>query len=383
MKKAGFLILSFLIFFAFLSCGGSKKSSTSNNIVIGAIFSLSGEDAFIGSEARDGALLAFQRINARGGLLGKRLDFISEDDEGSDAKAVQIFNKLITENGAHFIIGSSAVGTTRALSQEAQQNQILFISPVVSDAGITKAGDFVFRVCLVDSRQGIVGADFAHETLSAGRAAVLYNTLSEYSSGLALGFKNEFSELGGEIVADETYQAGETDFSAQIARISAARPDVIYLPNFNKDVAIQAKQLREKGISAALLGGDSWNGLTDIAGDELLNSYWTVSFSNDTQDARGREFIKSFNNRYVRLPSYYAALGYDAMYLLAEAINAAGSFDGPAVKDAMTKINTLFETGNIRFDADRNPVKGATVVEIIKQDNGSLFNSYSTFVNPN
>ena len=383
MKKAALLIIFIFLVLGFMGC--SRSSSSAGNraadvTTIGVIFTLSGSDEFIGTEAKDGALFAFQRINSRGGVLGKRLDFIVEDDEGDPAKAIAAFNKLTTQNGAKFIIGSSSFETSNAIAQLAQQNQVLLISPLVSNVGLTKAGDYVFRVIFDNYRQGIIGADFAFDTLEARRAAILYNSDAEYNTSLADGFRTQFKELGGQVTADETYHSGDTDFSAQIARIKAANPGVIYLPNLAKDAALQAKQLRAQGISVPLLGGDGWDGVIDIATDEVLNSFWTVSFSTTTTDPRGREFLKAFNNRFIRYPTYYAALGNDAMYLLAEAMTAAGTFDVAAVRDALAKTNATHETGIIRFDSDGNPIKGGAVAEIIRQDDGSLYNSYKAIV---
>jgi branched-chain amino acid transport system substrate-binding protein len=378
MKKATFLLLSCFIAFVFLSCNKSDKGKNTNDLVIGSIFTLSGPDAFEGTEARDGALYAFQRFNQKGGILGKRIVFLSEDDEGSEAKAVELFNKLTGEDGAKYIIGPDKLEAAMAVARQAQQNQIVLICPTISGGEITKTGDYIFRVIFTDFRQGVVGAAFAYESLESRRAAILCNSEAEYNSGLASGFRSKFTELGGSVVADESYKTGQADFGVQIAKIKAANPDLIYLPNDAGDVAKQVKLLRSQGISVPLLGGDRWESLVENAGDEALNCFYTISYSTVTTDIRNVEMRKSFYNRYVRNPSYYAALGYDAMYLLNDAITKAGGFEPSAVKDAMSTLSSLYETGNISFDADRNPIKGASIVEIVKQDDGSLVNSYMT-----
>jgi branched-chain amino acid transport system substrate-binding protein len=382
MKKLPFLLC--IIAFAFWGCKDSgkkgSKSGSGDEIVFGTIFSLSGKDSFIGAEVRDGAMLAFQRINQRGGILGKRLGFLSEDDESNEAKALEMFNKLTSENGVKFFIGPNTFEPAIAVARQAQQNQVIFISPSVPDEELTKVGDYIFRVIFTDYRQGIVGADFAYDTLKSRRAAILCNSEVDYSIGLANGFRNHFNELGGVVVAEESYKVGDGNFNAQIARIKADNPDLIYLPNDANDAAKQANEFRAQGISVPLVGGDAWDSLAKIGGDELLNCFYTISFATETTDIRGGEFRKSFTNRYVRPPSYYAALGYDAIYLLADAISAAGSLEPAAVKDAMVRINGLYETGAIRFDADRNPVKGAMIVEIIKNDNRGIAKSSTVII---
>jgi len=381
MKKLPFLLC--IMAFAFFGCKDSgkkgSKSGSGDELVFGTIFSLSGKDSDIGAEIKDGAMLAFQRINQRGGILGKRLDFLSEDDESNEAKALEMFNKLTSENRVKLFIGPNTFEPAIAVARQAQQNHVIFISPSVTDEELTKVGDYVFRVIFTNYRQGVVGADFAYNTLNSRRAAILYNSEVDYSIGLADGFRTHFNELGGSVVADESYKIGD-DFKAQIARIKSGNPDVIYLPNDANDAVKQAKDLRALGISVSLVGGDAWDNLVDIGGDEMLNSFYTVSFAAETTDIRGGEFRKSFTNRYVRPPSYYAALGYDAIYLLADAISAAGSWEPAAVKDAMAKINGLYETGAIRFDENRNPVKGAMIVEIIKNDNGDIAKSSNVII---
>jgi len=360
-----------------LSC----KKKEGDSVSVGAIFPLSGAVAFYGNESRDGALLAIEEINAAGGLLGKKLVLLSEDDEGDAAKAVNALTKLTTRDKVSFVIGSSTSGPTQAMSTLAQSNKVVLVSPSATNINVTKAGDFIFRACFIDPFQGVVGADFAYGTLGSRRAAILYDAGADYNAGLADSFRNQFKAIGGQVVADEAYQTGDVDFNAQITRIKAGNPDVVYLPNYYNDVSLQAKQLRDQGITCALVGGDGWDSLTDNAGDEILNGFWSSGFASDTTDPKGVAFVKAFQSKYNRLASQFAALGYDAMMLVIDGIKAAGSFDPAAVKDAIAKINGPYVTGNIRYDSDRNPIKGAAILEIVKQ-NGKLVNAYKTTVNP-
>jgi branched-chain amino acid transport system substrate-binding protein len=182
-------------------------------------------------------------------------------------------------------------------------------------------------------------------------------------------------------VADEAYQSGDVDFNAQVTRIKSANPDVVYLPNYYNDVALQAKQLRAQGITVPLVGGDGWDGLIDNAGDEALDGYWSAGFAADTTDPKGQAFVAAYTGKFNKPASQFSALGYDTMMLVADGIKAAGTFDTAAVKDAMAKLNGVYVTGSIRFDADRNPIKGAAILEIVSQG-GKLVNAYKTTVNP-
>jgi branched-chain amino acid transport system substrate-binding protein len=359
----------------------SCKAKDSDTVSIGAVLPLSGGVAFYGNESRDGALLAIDEINAAGGLLGKKLALIAEDDEGNAEKTINAFTKLTTRDKVTFVIGSSTSGATQAMCPLAQQNKVVLISPSATNETVTKVGDYIFRACFIDPFQGVVGADFAYGTLGSRRAAVLYDAGADYNTGLAEAFKNQFRAIGGQVVADEAYQSGDVDFNAQVTRIRANNPDVVYLPNYYNDVTLQAKQLRDQGVTCPLIGGDGWDSLIDNAGDEVLGCYWSSGFAADTTDPKGVAFVRAFQSKYNRTASQFAALGYDAMMLVADGIKAAGTFNTPAVKDAMAKLSGTYVTGNIRFDSDRNPIKGAAILEIVRQG-GKLANAFKTTVNP-
>jgi branched-chain amino acid transport system substrate-binding protein len=374
-----------LVLFAIASCVATMAfaggTSDTDSVTIGAVFPLSGGVAFYGTESRDGALLAIEEINAAGGLLGKRLTLIAEDDEGDGAKSQTAFTKLTTRDRVSFVIGSSTSGATMAMTTLAQAGKVVLISPSATNEAVTRAGDYVFRACFIDPFQGVVGADFAYDTLRARRAAVLYDAGADYNTGLADSFKRQFRAIGGQVVADEAYQTGDVDFNAQVTRIRATNPDVVYLPNYYNDVLLQARQLRAQGINVALIGGDGWDGLIEEAGDEVLNGYWSSGFAADTTDPKGVAFVRAFTAKFNRPASQFAALGYDAMMLLANGIKAANTFDTAAVKNAMAKLSGSYVTGNIRFDANRDPIKGAAILEIVRRG-GVLANAYKTTVNP-
>ncbi|MDR2631532.1 MAG: ABC transporter substrate-binding protein [Spirochaetaceae bacterium] len=382
MKKLWFVVLALCCAASLaFAAGGQAGGASSDTVAIGAVFPLSGGVAFYGTESRNGALLAIDEINAAGGLLGKKLTLIAEDDEGNAEKSVNAFTKLTTRDRVSFILGSSTSGATMAMTSLAQQNKIVLISPSATNIDVTKAGDYIFRACFIDPFQGVVGADFAYDTLRARRAAILYDAGADYNTGLAESFRNQFKAIGGQVVADEAYQSGDVDFNAQVTRIRAGNPDIVYLPNYYNDVALQAKQLRAQGVNCALLGGDGWDGLIDNAGDEALNGFWSAGFAADTTDPKAQAFVKAYEAKFNSTASQFAALGYDTMMLVVDGIKAAGSFDTAAVKTAMAKLSGPYVTGNIRFDANRDPIKGAAILEIVKKD-GKLANAYKTTVNP-
>jgi branched-chain amino acid transport system substrate-binding protein len=378
MKKLLALLVVALCVVSMAFAGGTKDSDT---VTIGAIFPLSGSLAYYGTETRDGVQFAIDEINAAGGLLGKKIAVIFEDDEGNSEKTVNAFTKLTSRDKVNYIIGSVTSGATQAICPLAQRNRILLISPSATNIDITKAGDYIFRACFIDPFQGVVGADFAFQTLGLRRASVLYDAGADYNTGLAEAFKDRFKALGGQLVADEAYQSGDVDFNAQVTRIKAANPDMVYLPNYYNDVTLQVKQLRDQAVNCTLVGGEGWDGLIDLSGDEILGSYWSAAFASDTTDPKGVAFINAYRAKTGKTASMFVALGYDSMMLVADAIKAAGTFDTSVVKNSLAKVSGTYVTGNIRFDADRNPIKGAVILEITKRD-GKLTNVYKTTVNP-
>jgi len=378
MKKSA--VISFLLasVMALTSCG--KKET--NEIVIGGIFPLSGGVAVYGVECKNGIDLAIEEINAAGGVNGKNIVLISEDDEGNPDKTVNAYQKLTSKDGVKLIIGSLTSGCTQAITNRAQAQKVVQIAPAATAPAITDAGDFIFRTCYTDPFQGKVGGKFASEDLGAKTAAILYDTGNDYSVGLTENFEAAFTAAGGTIVSKEAYTTNDKDFNAQLTKIKSANPDVIYLPDYYNVVALISKQLRAQGINVPIIGADGWDGILGNAGDEVLNGFYSNHYAVDSTSASVQNFVKAFNAKYSKDPNAFAALGYDSVYLLKDAILKAGSADSVAVKDALASISGEYVTGNLSFDAKHNPVKSAVMLEIIKADDGSLKTVYKTTVNP-
>lgn len=378
MKKQILIIAALVTAAGALFCGCKGGSDT---IKIGGIFPLSGNVAVYGIEARNGILLAIEEINAQGGVNGKKFELISEDDEGNPEKSVNAYNKLTAKDKVNIIIGSLTSGCTIAVTTKAQTQKVVLVAPAATAEAVTDAGDFIFRACFIDPFQGTVGGLFAANTLSSKRAAVLYDNGNDYSVGLKDNFITAFQSQGGEIVSNESYSTGDVDFNAQITKTKAANPDVVYLPDYYNTVALIAKQLRAQGINTPIVGADGWDGLTENAGDEVLNGFYSNHYAADSTNPKVQNFVKAYQNKFGSIPVSFAALGYDSMYLVRDAINAAGSLDSTAVKNALAATKGSYVTGNLSFDSKRNPVKSAVIVEIVKQDD-KLVTVYRTTVDP-
>lgn len=378
MKKSviGSFVMAALL--ALTSCGAKET----NEIKIGGIFPLSGAVAVYGVECKNGIDLAIEEINAAGGINGKNVVLISEDDEGNPDKTVNAYQKLTSKDGAKIIIGSLTSGCTQAITNRAQAQKVVQIAPAATAPAITDAGDYIFRACFIDPFQGRVGGKFSAETLNAKTAAILYDTGNDYSVGLTENFEAAFTQAGGKIVAKEAYTTNDKDFNAQLTKIKSANPDVVYLPDYYNVVALIAKQLRAQGIEAPIVGADGWDGILGNSSAEVLNGFYSNHYATDSTDPAVQAFVKKFNDKYSKDPNSFAALGYDSVYILKDAIIKAGSDDATAVKEALKATNGDYVTGHLTFDEKRNPIKSAVMLEIVKDDDGTLKTIYKTTVNP-
>lgn len=378
MKKSviGSFVMAALL--ALTSCGAKET----NEIKIGGIFPLSGAVAVYGVECKNGIDLAIEEINAAGGINGKNVVLISEDDEGNPDKTVNAYQKLTSKDGAKIIIGSLTSGCTQAITNRAQAQKVVQIAPAATAPAITDAGDYIFRACFIDPFQGRVGGKFSAETLNAKTAAILYDTGNDYSVGLTENFEAAFTQAGGKIVAKEAYTTNDKDFNAQLTKIKSANPDVVYLPDYYNVVALIAKQLRAQGIEAPIVGADGWDGILGNSSAEVLNGFYSNHYATDSTDPAVQAFVKKFNDKYSKAPNSFAALGYDSVYILKDAIIKAGSDDATAVKEALKATNGDYVTGHLTFDEKRNPIKSAVMLEIVKDDDGTLKTVYKTTVNP-
>lgn len=361
-----------------LGCSGKSEDV----IKVGSIGPLSGPVAVYGVECKNGIELAVEEINAAGGVNGKMLKIVAEDDEGNPEKSVSAYKKLTTKDGIKLVIGSLTSGCTQAITQLAQAQKVLQIAPAATAPAITDAGNFIFRTCFIDPFQGTVGGKFSYDTLGSRKAAVLYDIGNDYSVGLTDNFVATFEALGGKIVAKESYATGDKDFNAQLTKIKNANPDVVYLPDYYGTVALIAKQLRAQGINTPIVGADGWDGMNnDNAGDEVLNGFYSNHYATDSTEGAVQKFVEAFQAKYNKVPNAFAALGYDSVYMLKDAIAAAGSADSEAVRDALEKTDGDYVTGHLTFDDKRNPIKSAVMLEVIRKD-GALTTAYKTTVQP-
>lgn len=370
------LVVLVMIGAVLAGCGESKT------IKIGTIQSISGPVSTYGIQTRDAIQMAVDEINAKGGVLGKQLELIVEDDEASPDKTTNAFKKLVAKDKVTAVIGALISKCTLAITKEAQAKKVVLLTPTSTNDTVTDAGDYIFMACYNDSFQGQVGAQFAYETLRAKKAAILYDITNDYSKGLATNFQDKFESLGGTIVASESYSAGDKDFNAQLTKIKAAKPEVLFIPDYYNTVSLIAKQVKSQGLNVTMLGADGWDEITNNAGDEVLGSYYCNHYSPLSDDPDVQTFVQKYSEKFNMTPNALAALGYDATYILAEAIERAGSTDSEMIKAALMETDGKYVTGYIRFNEQRRPVKSAVMLKVTKDAAGKLITEYAGTVNP-
>ncbi len=330
---------------------------------------MTGDTATFGTSCDEGIRLAMEQINAAGGVLGKQIVVITEDDRSVTSEARTAANKLITRDNVVALLGEIASSRSIAAAPVAQAAQIPMLSPGSTNPKVTEEGDYIFRSCFIDPFQGTAMATFAMENLGLRRFAILYANNSDYSVGLRDFFKEAVLASGGEIVAEESYaEKSDKDFKAQLTKIKETNPEAIYACGYYTEVGLIARQARELGITVPLLGGDGWDSDVTVqsGGQAVEGAYFTNHYAPDQARPEVQKFVADYKARYNgKVPDAMAVLGYDAMRLMADAIERAGSTDGAAIRQALAATeNFPGATGTITMDEHRNANKPAVVVQI-------------------
>ncbi len=353
---------------------------TTNEIVVGHFGSMTGSDATFGQSTDDGIRLALDEANAAGGINGKKIKLITMDDQGKAEEAAAVVTRLIEQEKVVALLGEVASSRSLAAAPIAQAKKVPMITPSSTNPKVTEVGDHIFRVCFIDPFQGTVMAKFATENLKAKKVAILREVSSDYSMGLADFFTQKLKELGGEVVADLSYQNQDVDFKAQLTQIKSKNAEAIFIPGYYTQVGLIARQASELGISAPLMGGDGWDSpkLSEIGGKAVDGGYFSNHYSTESTDSAAVEFMKKFKEKYKKDPDGLSAAGYDAARVLVQAMKNAPEVTTAAIRNEIAKIkNFAGATGNITINEQRNATKSAVVVQV----QGTAM-KYVTTVNP-
>lgn len=330
---------------------------------VGACLPLTGPAATLGAATRTGMDLAVERINADGGVLGRKLRLHYQDSQGRPDQAAR---KLV-EDGVLGILGELTSASSLVAAQVCQEAKIPMISPSATSPQVTRVGDYIFRVCYTDEFQGEAIARFAAQDLKRSRAALMVDPSSDYSRELSQAFKRTFEQEGRAIVAEETYTQGDSDFATALGKLKVANPDLLVVPGYYREVASIARQAKQQGLDVPILGGDGWesSALLELGGEALHGSYFSTHFDPQSKEPAIVGFVEAFRERTEQPPDSLPALGHDAVTLLADAVKRAGRPDPKAVRDALAQTRDFPGlTGRITLDADRDAETAAIIQEI-------------------
>jgi branched-chain amino acid transport system substrate-binding protein len=353
---------------AFWMSGCAPKTADSSTLRIGEFASLTGKEAAFGQSSHKGTLLAIEELNAAGGVLGKQIELLAEDNQSKPGESATIAKKLIARDKVVALLGEVASSRSLEAAPVAQAAKIPMVSPASTNPKVTETGDYIFRVCFIDPFQGTALAKFAQSHLKARRVAVLTSVSSAYSVGLSKYFHEQFLKDGGVIVADQKYSESDKDFNAQLTAIRAAAPEAIFVPGYYTEVALIARQARALGLTVPLFGGDGWEApeLLTIGGTAVEGCFYSTHYSPDTPTEAVQTFVKKFRAKFSgETPDAMAALGYDSALVLADAIRRAGSAEPAKIRDALAATHG-FEgvTGRTDIDEHRNASKPAVILEL-------------------
>ncbi len=375
MKKSVvlFLLLAMVVSLAGCSGSGDKNGGAeATEVKIGINYELTGGVASYGESSVNGILMAFDEINAAGGINGMKIVPVQFDNKSEPAEATSLATRLMTQEGVVAVLGPATSGNYMATIPVAMVNKIPIISAsATADKGITvddkgNVNEYVFRLCFNDSFQGVTMANFALNNLEATKAVIIQDNSSDYGKGLAENFKATFEAAGGTIVAHEGYVAKDKDFNAILTSIKGKDFDVIFIPGYYQEAGLIIKQARDQGIDAPILGADGFDSpvLLELAGPEALNNvYFSNHYSSIDEDPLVKEFIEAYKEKNGVEPNAFNALGYDLGKFIADAIERAGSVDPEAVKDALAATKGFVGvTGTFDMGEDHNPIKSAVVI---------------------
>ena len=366
LKAAAASLMTVILAASVAGCG----SSSSKEIKIGLLNEMTGGNATIGTAAANGAKLAIKEINANGGLLGKQIKAVVADNKSEPSEAANAMTKLLTQDRVVAVTGTFSSSNAIAAASVAEANKSPYLVAGATNPKVTvdektkNVKKYIYRVCFIDPFQGTVAANFAAKDLKVKKAAMLVDNSSDYSKGLAEFFEAALKKEGGEIVANEAYLQKDTDFKATLTKIKAQGADVLFVPGYYEEVGKIVKQAREMGITVPIIGADGWDSpkLVEIASVSALNNtYFTNHYSVEDTSPKAQAFVDSYTKEYGQKPEALAVLGYDAVYVLADAIKRANSTDSAKIIEALADTKDFpaisgVTTINKTHDADKNAV---------------------------
>lgn len=357
------IIATLLATSAVWACGGG------DGIKIGAVLPMSGNTATYGEECYNGMVLAAEEINGGTAGEGPKIRLVLKDDKGDSNETAKLVEQLAVVDGVAAIVGSVASTNSIKGGKIAQELQVPMVSPASTNVDVTRGRDYVSRLCFIDPLQGSVLAKLSLEDLGKKRAVVIIDRASDFSVGLAASFKETFTKGGGVIAGEESFTAGESDFSALITKVVAANPEVIFIPAYYAEIGAMLRQAGDKWSSIPVVSGDGLDSpdLFKLMGNYAGPIYMSTHFAPTDTDPKVQDFVKKYTARFGKTPGSMAALGYDSAYFMWDALKRAGGTDRKAIRDAIASTKGFpAVTGTVTLDGDRNAIKDVVILKMGK-----------------
>lgn len=345
--------------------GGTDQGAGGDTVTIGGIGPLTGDAASYGISVKNGGELAVDEINAAGGIMGKQIVYLYEDDENDAQKAINAYNRLM-DQGMQVLMGTVTSNPCIAVADESVKDGILQLSPSGSAKDCTKNPNG-FRICFTDPQQGEKMAEYIWNEEKLTKIAVIYDSSDSYSTGIKDAFKEKFTALGGTIVAEEAFVSGDKDFKAQLTKISGTDAEGLFLPFYYTEVAYVVDQAKSLGLQLPYFGCDGWDGVIDqLKGntEAIEGAVFLTPFIATAEKENIAQFVQAYEAKYNETPDQFAADAYDAVYVIKAAIEKAGEMDNDKIIQAMTEIEVDGVTGQMSFTADGEPDKVANFAVI-------------------
>jgi len=350
---------------------GTTFTQQGDTIKIGLNVELTGDTATFGQSTQKGVDLAVEELNNGGGLLGRKVEIVAEDNKGKGTDSATVAKKLIEVDKVAALLGSVASTNSMGMAAIAEDKKIPMVTPASTNPKVTVENDklkrYVFRTCFIDDFQGDAIAIYCKSDLKASRIAILYDNGQDYSKGVRERVAKKFTELGGVVAVEGTYTKDDQDFRAKLTQIKAKQFDVLVLPGYYTQAAQIIKQARELGITTPIIGGDGLDSdeLIKIGGKDVEGVYFTNHYSVEDKDPRVQAFVAKFKAKYGQTPDAMGVLGYDAANVLFDAIKQAGTTDPEKITDAIAATKGFpGVTGDITIDQNHNAVKKLVVLQI-------------------
>ena len=343
-------------------------AADSDPIKIGEYGAFSGKEAAFGVSARKGVILAFEEANAAGGVLGRKVELLTEDNQSKPGESATIAKKFAYRDKVVAVLGGNPSTNSLEAAPVYQLAKIPMVAISSTNPRVTEMGNYIFRVCFIDPFQGAVLAKFARDTLKVQRAGIITSVNNAYSVGLSKVFREKFTAAGGVIAGEQRHSEGDKDFRAQLTALKNAGVDcILHSGNYTEGalICIQARQL---GLDVPIFGGDAWEApqLIEIGGKAVEGTYYSTHGSPESTAPEVQNFVKTFRARWDgETPDSIAALGYDAARMVFDAIKRAGTTDSAKLRDAIAATRDFpGVTGHITIDAQRNASKSAVILTV-------------------